>query len=344
MQKISVSIIGGSGYAGGELIRILLLHPNVTLLEVSSERFAGQPVSFVHPNLRGRTDLVFTNAADFKKCDLLIVALPNKVSMTKIPDFIKISKKIIDLGADFRLTSQILFEKWYETKHLEPKLLKEFVYGIAELKRNEIKKAKYVACGGCEATAIILALYPVVKMGLIEKDMIIADVKIGSSAAGGKPTSSSHHPERHNVLRSYKPTHHRHEAEISENLGVRVEISATAVNLVRGILATIHTRVKKSTTEKDIWMAYRKVYKDEPFIRIVKQKSGLYRFPEPKLLWGTNYCDIGFEIDNVTNRLVIIAAIDNLVKGTAGQAVQAMNIMYGFPETTALEFPGLHPI
>lgn len=344
MQKVSVSIIGGSGYAGGELLRILLSHPNVAINQASSERYAGQPVSLVHPNLRGCTDLVFCKMAEIKKTDLLIIALPNKISMTRMIDFMKITKKIIDLGADFRLQNQSLFEKWYETKHLQPQLLKEFVYGIAELKRNEIKKAKYVACGGCEATAVILGLYPIVKMGLIEKDMIIADVKIGSSAAGGKPSLSSHHPERHNVLRSYKPTNHRHQAEIWDNLGVDVGISATAVNLVRGILVTIHTRVKKGVDEKQIWMAYRKIYKDEPFIRIVKQKQGLYRYPEPKILWGTNYCDIGFEMDARTNRLVVIAAIDNLVKGTAGQAVQAMNIMYGWPETIGLEFPGLHPI
>jgi len=236
-----------------------------------------------------------------------------------------LADKVIDLGSDFRLSD-------------------ESVYGLAELNRDKIKKANFVSGGGCEATAIMLALYPLVKEKIIIFDRIIADIKIGSSAAGSNASSSSHHPERHGVLRSYKPTGHRHQEEIRSELGVGVEMSATAVNLVRGILATIHARVKAGVGEKEIWQAYRKVYGNEPFIRLVKQKRGLYRYPEPKILWGTNYCDIGFEKDVESDRLVVISAIDNLVKGTAGQVVQALNIMFGFDETTGLSFPGLHPV
>jgi len=341
---LKVSIVGASGYAGGELLRILLEHPKVKVLQVTSRRFFGHPVSITHPNLRGRTSLTFSRLEDLKKCDVLFVSLPNKKSMSLMKDFVRIAPKIIDLGADFRLRDTKEFERWYGKSHTEKQLAKEFIYGLGELHRKDLKKAKFVACGGCEATAIILALYPLVKEDLIIKEAIIADVKIGSSAAGNKPSSASHHPERHGVLRSYRPTNHRHQAEIEQEIGLDVALSATAVNLVRGILATIHSRVKRGVEEKEVWKAFRKVYKNEPFIRIVKQKQGLYRYPEPKLLWGTNYCDIGFEKSQDSNRLVVISAIDNLVKGTAGQAVQAMNLMFGLDETMGLDFGGLHPV
>lgn len=339
---INVSIVGGSGYAGGELLRILIGHPEVNINQVTSQRYAGQPVTLVHPNLRSKTKLSFCKLEDLEKCDLLFVCLPNKVSMNYMKDLQKLAQKIIDLGADFRLNDETAFNHWYG-EHSQPELLEKFTYGITELHREDLKSASYIACAGCEATAINLALYPLVKQNLIETD-VIADVKIGSSAAGNRGTDASHHPERQNVLRSYKPSHHRHQAEVNQELGVNLEISATAVNLVRGILATIHTRLKDGVTEKDVWKAYRAVYKDEPFIRIVKQSRGLYRFPEPKILWGTNFCDIGFEKSKDSNRLIVISAIDNLVKGTAGQAVQAMNVMFGFDEETGLEFSGLHPV
>lgn len=340
---INVNIVGGSGYAGGELLRILLQHPKTKIHQVTSQRFTNQPASLVHPNLRDQTDITFCSLEELKPCDLMFVALPNGQSMSLMKNFMKLANKIIDLGADFRLQSAKVFKSWYGVKHKNSSLCGKFTYGLAELHRQKIKQANYIACGGCEATAIILALYPLVKQKLIQ-NQVIADIKIASSASGSKATSASHHPERHGVLRSYKPTNHRHQAEVDQELGLHTQISATSVNLVRGILATIHTRVNKSLTEKDIWQAYRKVYATEPFIRLVKQSQGLYRYPEPKLLWGTNYCDIGFELDNKTGRLVVISAIDNLVKGTAGQAIQAMNIMHGFSETTALEFTGLHPI
>ena len=345
---ITASIYGASGYAGGELLRILLGHPNVKIQQATSRQFTGQLVSSIHPNLRKKTDLVFDHPDDFKKCDLLFVALPNCESMKLMPKLKNLAKKIIDLGADYRIHDKNVFEHWYHQEHKNPEFLSQFVYGIAELHREQIKKSNYVACGGCEATVSILALYPLMKHGLIEERIII-DAKMSSSQAGLKPTMSSHHPERAGVVRSYMPSGHRHTAEILQELylyekKVDVAISATAIDMVRGLLVTIHTTPKKSITEKDIWKAYRTEYGNEPFIRIVKEHQGLYRFPEPKILQGTNYCDIGFEMDRVSKRLVIIAAIDNLVKGTAGQAVQAMNVMYSFPEMLGLEFPGLHPI
>jgi len=345
---ITASILGGSGYAGGELLRILLEHPQITIQQVTSRQFAHQPVTAVHPNLRKKTALTFSSPDELGNCDVLFVGLPNCESMKLMPKLTQIAHNIIDLGADFRLRDQSIFETWYKREHSSPEYIPQFVYGLAELHRNEIAHARYVACGGCEATVSILSLYPLVKHNLIEEKIII-DAKMSSSQAGMKPSLSSHHPERSGVVRSYMPSGHRHTAEILQELStpqspLSVAISATALDMVRGLLVTIHTVPRSGVTEKDVWRAYRAEYGNEPFIRMVKERQGLYRYPEPKIVQGTNYCDIGFEMDAVTNRLVVIGAIDNLVKGTAGQAVQAMNVMYGFAETMALEFSGLHPI
>lgn len=344
---IKASILGGSGYAGGELIRILLQHPEVELGEVTSRKFAGRPVSAAHPNLRKATQLIFIHPDNLSTCDVLFVALPNGESMHLMPELVKKADRIIDLGADFRLHKSEVFQDWYHSPHASPDLLNKFTYGIAELHRKEIKKTKYVACGGCEATVSILALYPLIQANLIDSNIII-DAKMSSSQGGMSHSLASHHPERAGSVRSYMPTGHRHTAEIVQELADKrtldVAISATALDMVRGLLVTIHTIPQKNITEKNIWKAYRQQYGDEPFIRIVKEQQGIYRFPEPKILQGSNYCDIGFELDKRSNRLVVIAAIDNLVKGTAGQAVQAMNLMCGFEETLGLLFPGLHPI
>lgn len=343
--KITVSIIGGSGYAGGELLRILLNHPGVDIKQVTSERFAGKNIAVAHPNLRGASDLQYTKLEELESSDLLFSALPNIVSANHMPEFMKKAPKIIDMAADFRLRNADDYQKWYGLDHPHPDLLKKFVFGIAELHREEIRNAKYVACGGCEATCSILSFYPLLKEGIIENNEIYIDAKIGSSAAGNKPSPASHHAERAGCLRSYKPTGHRHIAEILQETGAEtVNLSATAVEMVRGILITGQAKLNQDLTDRDIRKIYRTYYGNEPFIRIIKENQGIYRYPEPKLLAGTNFCDIGFEKDPNSNRLVVIGAIDNLVKGTAGQAVQAMNLMCGFDETQGLEFRGLHPI
>lgn len=347
-KNVRVSIIGGSGYAGGELLRILLFHPHVTLAQVTSRQFRGEPVSRTHPNLRGVTNLTFSSLEDLNRCDVLFVALPNTVSMSYMNDVAKKAAHVIDLGADFRLKDPQTFAQWYRATHKAPQLLPRFVSGLAELHRKELKKAHWVACAGCEATVSILTLYPLAKHGLIAPERIIIDAKMSSSQGGNTPGPGSHHPERHGVVRSYKPTDHRHSAEIEQELSayaddISVSVSATTIEMVRGLLVTIHTVPRPGLTEKDVWHAYREEYQDEPFIRIVKEQEGIYRYPEPKLLVGTNYCDIGFALSGRENRLVAIGAVDNLGKGTAGQAVQAMNIMLGFAETDGLTFPGLHP-
>jgi N-acetyl-gamma-glutamyl-phosphate/LysW-gamma-L-alpha-aminoadipyl-6-phosphate reductase len=349
VNKIKASIIGGSGYAGGELLRILNSHPNVEIVQITSRKYNRFPVTIAHPNMRGVTNLKFSDMQELEQCDILFSALPHGKSQEFMEDFFQVADKVIDLGADFRLRNVQDYQNWYGD-HTRDDLIKKFVYGVTEVNRENIESSNYVACGGCEATCSILALYPLYKNGLIETDNIIVDAKIGSSAAGASSSRSSHHPERAGVVRSYKPTMHRHTAEIEQDIirynknKVKVHFSATAIEMVRGILVTIQTFLKEDISESDIWKIYRKEYKNEFFIRLINDKSGIYRFPEPKLLQGTNFCDIGIQRDKRSNRLVVVGAIDNLVKGTAGQAVQDMNILFNLDEKTGLRFSGLHPV
>ena len=338
-----ISIVGASGYTGGELLRLLLFHPQVEVKQVTSERLAGKFEHGTHPNLRKLCNLKFSSVTDLQACDVLFLCLPHGESMGRIEEFGRIAPKLVDLSSDFRLKDAGDYEKWYHHSHSRPELLGSFAYGIPELHREEIKQATRVACAGCNATATILALHPLVNQGMV--DHVVIEVKAGSSEGGNTSSDASHHPERSGVVRSYKPSGHRHVAEMVQELGTdKVHFSATSIDMVRGILATCHVFLTEPLSEKDIWKIYRQAYADEPFVRIVKERSGIYRYPEPKLLAGTNYCDIGFERDPHSNRLVVISAIDNLMKGAAGQAVQSFNLMHGFPETSGLGFPGLHPI
>ena len=340
---MKVSIVGASGYGGGELLRLLLDHPEVEVHQATSERNAGKPVTRVHPNLRKRTSLNFCTLHDLEKVDLLFVSLPHTQSMQRFGDLKGLAKRIVDLSADFRLKDPTVYQKWYGIEHAHPNRLSEFVYGNVELHREEMKKAQYISGAGCNATATILPLWPLFKLGVVDTALpIVAEAKCGSSEGGNAVSEASHHPERSGCVRSYKPTGHRHIAEMEQELGHTIYFSATSIEMVRGILVTAHLFVKPGTTEKDIWKIYRQVYGKEPFIRIVKENQGIYRLPEPKILAGTNYCDIGFELEET--RLVVISAIDNLMKGAAGQAVHAMNVMCGFEETAGLTFAGLHPI
>lgn len=344
IPPIRVSIAGGSGYGGGELVRLLLDHPHVDIHQVTSERFAGKKVSRIHPNLRKKSSLTFCSITDLDECDLLFASLPHGHAMQKIEYFKSLAPKIIDLSGDFRLSDPEVYATWYGHDHCCPDHLGSFVYGIPEINREAIRSASFVTGAGCNATAALLGLRPVFKRGLASQAVI--EVKAGSSEGGHRASDASHHPERCGVVRSYKPTGHRHISEILQDLGQDTDISfsATAIEMVRGILATCHIFLNQPMTEKEIWKIYREDYMDEPFIRIVKESTGIYRYPEPKLLSGTNFCDIGFEIDPHSNRLVVISAIDNLMKGASGQAVQAFNLMCGFPEQTALGFAGLHPV
>jgi len=348
MSQLNVSIAGGSGYTGGELLRLLLFHPHVTVKQVTSERFAGKFVYKVHPNLRKKTNLKFNLNSELEPCDVLFLCLPHGTTMKQIDRYQKLAPRLIDLSGDFRLNSEALYNAWHAKPHTNPEYLQKFVYGIPELHRDEMAKAALISSAGCNATATILGLWPLYKNDLVETDKTVVEMKVGSSEGGNKVSEASHHPERSGCVRSYRPAGHRHTAEMIQELGagkdIQIHMSATSIDMVRGALATCHVFLKKGLEEKDIWKIYREAYGDEPFIRIVKEREGNYRYPEPKLLWGTNFCDIGFEKDSHSSRLIVISAIDNLMKGAAGQAVQALNIQNGFEETEGLEFPGLHPV
>jgi N-acetyl-gamma-glutamyl-phosphate/LysW-gamma-L-alpha-aminoadipyl-6-phosphate reductase len=347
---IRASIVGGSGYTGGELLRILLGHRAVEVAQVTSERRTGKRVVGVHPNLRSLTSLTFTSVEELEPCDVLFLALPHGTSGEQIDRFLALAPVVIDLSADFRLNDPAEYPRWYGHEHPKPELLTRFVYGIPELHRDEMRRADAISSAGCLATPTILGLYPLFKEGLADRSRpTVVEVKTGSSGAGAEEGLASHHPERSGVMRSFKPTGHRHTAEVEQELAgpegkPTISFSATAVEAVRGVLSTAHVFLSREVTEKDLWRVFRTYYNSEPFIRLVNERSGLYRYPEPKILSGSNFCDIGFALDPHSNRVVVMAAVDNLMKGAAGQAVQAMNIRFGCNEEAGLTFPGLHPI
>ena len=345
-DPLNVSIVGGSGYVGGELLRLLLFHPQVNVKQITSASQVGKFVHHAHPNLRGVTDLQFSHPDTLENTDLLFLAQPHGYSANNIDRFAGLSERIIDTAADFRLNDPAAYEQWYGEPHPAPDWLSQFVYGLPERYRAKLARAKYASGVGCNATVTNLALAPLAEAGLLTGGQVIADIKVGSSEGGARPNEGSHHPERSGAVRSFKPTGHRHQAEVRQVLGDDFELfmSVTSIELIRGALVTAHCLLNEPLTDKVLWKIYRQGYKQEPFIRLVKQKTGIFRYPDPKLLPGTNYCDVGFEVEEGTNRVVIIAAIDNLMKGAAGSAVQTMNVILGWPETTGLEFPGLHPV
>lgn len=342
---MNVSIVGASGYTGGELLRLLLDHPHVQVAQATSESHAGEYVHQQHPNLRKRTTLRFTSRDALQPCDVLFLALPHGQAQKHIDRYLGLAPRLIDLSADFRLRDPALYTKWYGEAHLAPQHLSSFVYGLPEVQREALRSATRVSGVGCNATGSILALLPLVKAGLLDASRpVVVDIKTGSSEGGASVNPGSHHPEKSHSVRAYAPTGHRHTAEVIQELGLSdVHLSMTAVDLVRGVLAAAHAFVKPGVSEKDLWKAFRAAYSDEPFVRIVKEKTGIHRVPDPKILAGSNYADVGFDLDTETGRVVSLAAIDNLMKGAAGSAVQAMNLICGFDETAGLGFPGLHP-
>jgi N-acetyl-gamma-glutamyl-phosphate/LysW-gamma-L-alpha-aminoadipyl-6-phosphate reductase len=344
----TVSVVGGSGYGGGELLRLLLAHPCVDVKQVTSRSHLGEYVYQVHPNLRKRTQLKFSDPAVLEPVDILFLAQPHGQAQHHIEEYARLAPKIVDLSADFRLRDAGLYEKWYREAHAAPEWLSKFVYGLPELHRAEIGTANYISGVGCNATASNLALLPLIKADLLDMSSpIIIEIKVGSSEGGAEGNSGSLHAERANVIRTFSAFGHRHTAEVIQELGVnaeRVSLTMTAVDLVRGVLATAHAKVKQGVITKDLWKAYRAAANENPFLRVVKEQRGIYRVPEPKILAGTNYADLGFELDESNGHIVAMCAIDNLMKGASGSAVQCMNLMMGWEETMGLEFVGLHPI
>ncbi len=343
-----VSILGGSGYGGGELLRLLLAHPCVEVKQVTSRSHLGEYVYQVHPNLRKRTQLKFSDPSALEPVDILFLAQPHGQAQHHIEEYANLASKIIDLAADFRLREAVLYEQWYGEKHAAPRWLGKFVYGLPELHRTELATANYVSGVGCNATASNLALLPLIKADLLDLSApILVEIKVGSSESGAEGNSGSLHAERANVIRTFSAFGHRHTAEVIQEMVVEaknISLTMTAVDLVRGALATAHAKVRQGVTTKDLWKAYRNVANENPFLRVAKEQRGIYRVPEPKILAGSNYADIGFELDESNGHVVSMCAIDNLMKGASGSAVQCMNLMMGWDETTGLDFMGLHPI
>ena len=349
--EITAAIVGGSGYVGGELLRLLVGHPRVTVCAITSASQPGVFAHSAHPNLRGVTDLKFTSPDTLEPVDVLFLAQRHGDSAKQIDRWAGLATRIIDTSADFRLRNAAEWERWYEEQHPAPQWLDKFVYGLPEFHREELKSARYASGVGCNATVTNLALAPLVRhrsdgQTVRRLSRVAADLKVGSSEGGSIASASSHHPERSGAVRSFMPTGHRHQSEIRQELGTDFDLafSVTSVELVRGALVTAHCFLNDPLTERDLWQLFRKAYANEPFVRLVSARSGIHRYPEPKLLAGTNWCDVGFATDAADPRhVVVIAAIDNLMKGAAGSAVQCMNLMCGFDETLGLTFPGLHP-
>ena len=341
-MSVRVSIIGASGYSGGELLRILLAHPQVAVAQVTSRSHVGRPVHFVHPNLRNFTNLTFASADQLEPVDVLYLCMPHTHAAGEIEKWRGKAQLIVDLSADFRLRDPVAYEQWYEWKHPAPGRLADAVYGLPEISRAQLAGAKLVSGVGCNATAMILALLPLARAGLIES--AVADIKVGSSEGGAEPSESSHHPVRSRAVRTYSPAGHRHLAEVAQALpGTSVDATITAIEMVRGILCTAHVRATRAVDQRELFRIYREAYASEPFVRIVCDRAGLHRLPDPRVLAGSNFADVGFAIDDRSGRIIALAAIDNLMKGAAGSAVQSMNIALGFRENAGLTFPGLHP-
>lgn len=339
---LQVAIAGGSGYIGGELLRLLLGHPEVTVAATTSTRYAGRRVTSAHPNLRGVTDLTFIAPDDLDTYDVLFLATAHRETMHRMGEFLTRAPHVIDLTGDFRLRDADIYEAYYGTPHTAPELLPGFTTGLPELHRKELRDADRVSVPGCMATAGILALHPLTEADLIRGEVAV-DARTGSSGSGISAGPANLHAERSGVLRVFAPTRHRHEAEITQATRLPVRMTATGIDAVRGVQILARVDLIGEVDERAVRGVYQAAYRDEPCVRVVAQRRGLYRLPEPKILSGSNFCDVGFAVAEDKTQALIVSALDNLVKGGAGNAVQSMNIRHGFPETMSLEFTGLHP-
>ena len=356
---IKAAILGGSGYTGLELIRILANHPLVEVVVITSRQHKGCKIVEVFPALTGLSKLTFQDPANISailKTDIIFSALPHHASMEIVPDILKKGKRVVDLSADFRLKDAKIYEAWYGKKHIAKALLKKAVYGLPELYRDKIKHAELVANPGCYPTGAILGLAPLLKVGLIDTKSIIIDSKSGVSGAGRTASLDTSFAEISEGFKAYKVGEHRHTPEIEQEIsfiaGKNIKITFTPhlLPVNRGILSTMYAQITshrptlegfnqglQATSQKNILNIYKKYYKNEFFIRIMPEGV----FPNISQVKGSNFCDIGFKIDERTGRVIVITAIDNLVKGASGQAVQNMNIMLNLPETTGLLMPPL---
>ena len=338
---IKAGIVGGTGYTGVELLRILASHPQVEVAAITSRAEAGVKVADYFPSLRGRCNLAFSDpaGAPLKGCDCVFFATPNGVAMGQARALLESGARIIDFSADFRLKDKAVWEKWYKVPHASPELFDEAVYGLPEINRSRIRKARLVANPGCYATAVQLALLPLVETDLVDLRHLIADAKSGVSGAGRKTEVDLLFSEATDNFKAYAVNGHRHHPEILESLASLEGVSGRELGLtfvphlvpmVRGILATIYARIAK---DADFQALFEKRYAKEPFVDVLPPGSQ----PETRWVRGTNQCRIAVHRPFNGDTLVVLAVVDNLVKGAAGQAVQNMNLMFGFPEAQALE-------
>ena len=344
MDKIKIAIFGGSGYGGSELLRILLFHPNAEIALVTANEHAGKAVGEVHKNLFGLTDLRFEKSPEdlsqLENIDLAFFALPHGQALSLVPQ-LPANVKVIDLSGDFRIDDADIFKEFYKLEQTATELQKQFVYGLTETNREQIKTAQFVANPGCFATATLLALAPMVKSGLLT-GKIIVDAKTGSSGSGAKAAANTHHPQRMNSFYAYKPFQHQHVPEISQHLKSVGEFENEFVFMThslpvsRGIFASCYLETTNLLTSEDLKNLYELFYKDSFFVRIVENS------PDINWVKTTNFCDIAAH-SNANKQIVVFSAIDNLVKGASGQAVQNMNLMFGLDETIGLIFTGSNP-
>ena len=338
---LKAAVIGGTGYAGVELVRILLGHPHAELTMITSRQYAGRPFSDIYPAMAGIVNLTcqaFSEEAVCEAAEVIFAALPHKASMGVVPGLIDRGKRVIDLSADFRFKDPALYEAWYEP-HQAKDLLKTAVYGLPEIYLDDIQKASLVGNPGCYPTSVLLPLLPLIKAPFIDADSIVADSKSGTSGAGRSVSLATHFCEVNEGFKAYKVAEHRHNPEMDEVLSlfagrtIHMTFTPHLVPMTRGMLTTIYVGLKEDVSTQDVASYLDSFYADKPFVRICPRG----RFPNTMYVKGTNYCDIGFRVADRTKRLILISAIDNLVKGASGQAVQNMNIMFGLPETAGLD-------
>jgi N-acetyl-gamma-glutamyl-phosphate reductase len=344
-SKFKVGVIGATGYTGVELLRLLILHTDVHLEVITSESKAGNKISQLHPSLDGIADIELQKMETIKdhELDLVFLALPHRVSMDFVKEYGLEKFRIVDLSGDFRLNDAALYEKWYEKKHVCPDYLKQAVYGLPELNRDAIRNANLVANPGCYPTSAILALLPLIQQNLIDVDSIIADSKSGVTGAGSSPKTFTHFPNQFGNFFAYGLKSHRHTPEIETILGtvseapLTVQFTPHLLPIDRGILTTAYSTSTKALNEEMVRDVYLNFYGKEHFVRVVDQP------PSVKNVRGSNFCDLYATYDERTNRVITISAIDNLVKGAAGQAIQNMNRMFGLLENSGLKYPPLNP-
>ncbi len=355
-EHIRVAVIGASGYTGGELLRLLSLHPRVKIDQVfASDKSQGRTISSLLPNLTKalEAELQALNIPSLAKgVDLVFLALPHTQSLEPVAELLSYKKLVVDLSADYRLQDPKVYEQWYQTAHPYPDLLATAVYGLPEFHRSTIRESELVAVPGCYPTVALLQLGPLLLQNVIESHSIIIDAKSGVSGAGRSPTGNLHFPEAHEAIHAYKITSHRHLPEIEQGLNRLASngngTDSTPVSLLftphlipinRGILSTAYGKLQSTLEPSDIERFYDQFYQDEPFVRVFPKAEAV----NPRNLQGANFCDLSMTYNPGTGHIISSGAIDNLVKGAAGQAIQCMNLMVGFPETLGLTSPGLFP-